>query len=187
MCRTYFTLLLGITLLGLVGCKRSTTVTGPNGEKITVTSDGSNAEMTMTGPDGEKTHITSATGGKNGEVTITGTGMNNGKMQFSSSEKGVALPEDFPKDAPIYTGGVIIQNVSMPDGMMVMIKTNDSEEKIKDFYEKTLKEQGWESKAIMKMPQGTSMVNEKDGRTLSVTIATGDETMIHLTVTLEKK
>jgi hypothetical protein len=185
MSKSLLTLLLGIAFLGMVGCKKSTTYTGPNGEKVTVNEDGSNAQITLTGKDGEKVHMSTKAGGNHGEVTITGT--DGGKMEFSSNEKGIALPKDFPKDAPIYSGGVIMQNLSMPNGMMVMIKTGDTADKIKEFYEKSLIDQGWKNETSMESTQGATLIYKKEDRTLSVVIATGDDTMIHLTVTPDKK
>lgn len=184
MCRTFFTLVLGISLLAMAGCKRSnTTYTGPNGEKMTVNEDGSNAQITFTGKDGKKTLMSTKTGGK-GEVTITGA--DGETMQYSTGEKGAALPKDFPKDVPVYSGGVIMQNMTMPNGILVMIKSGDATDKIKEFYENSLKDQGWVNETSMESPQGSTLIYKKDDRTLSVIIATGDETMIHLTISKEK-
>jgi len=160
MCRTCITLLLGIALFGM-GCGRTKTYTGPDGEKVTVSKKNGNAEFTFTGKKGEK-------------------------IQLSANEQGTSLPDNFPKDAPIYPGATVAMSTTMPDGMMVMLKSADSMKQVKEFYEKTLKEQGWENESSFNTPQGATMANKKDKRTLAVTINSGNETVIQLIVTQEK-
>jgi hypothetical protein len=160
MCRIYLALLLGIALAGM-GCGRSKTYTGADGEKVTVTKSGDNAEITFTGKDGEK-------------------------MQMTSSAKGGSLPKNFPKDAPIYPGAAVTISSNAKDGMMVMLKTSDSLEKVKEFYEKALKEQGWDNENSVNMGQNMMLANKKDNRQLTVQIMSGDETVIQIVLTEEK-
>jgi|SRR3989304_4939039 len=161
MCRILFTLLLGSIFL-CTGCgQRTTTYTDPDGEKATVTQKGDAVDIQISGDKGEQ-------------------------VQFSSSEKGVSLPENFPKDAPTYPGATATMNSSAPGGMTAMFKTNDSTEKVKEFYEGQLKEQGWEQQGSMNTPQGITIVNKKGDRELSVTISGADQTVIQLFVSEEK-
>ena len=135
MCRICLALLLGYVLC-CTGCGRSKTYTGPNGEKVTVSEKGDNADITFTGKDGEK-------------------------VQMTSSAKGVALPANFPKDAPIYPGATVFQSVTTKEGMMVTLKSKDPLDKIKQYYETTLKEQGWENESSMNMGQNAVLANKK--------------------------
>jgi hypothetical protein len=160
MCRNLFTLLLGGIFL-CTGCGRTTTYTGPNGEKATVTQKGDKVDITISGDKG-------------------------GTAQYAASEKGISLPANFPQDTPTYPGAIVTMNTSSPDGMMVMFKTNDSTDKVKEFYEGKLKEQGWEQQASMNTPQGVTIVNKKGERELSVNILGGDQTTIHMIIS-EKK
>jgi len=163
MCRMCFALLLGIAVLGM-GCGRSKTrtVTGPNGEKYTVAEKGDNVDVTFTGKSGEK-------------------------IQVTSGDKGVSLPDYFPKDVPVYPGATINISSKTREGMMVMLKTNESAEKIKQYYEKANKEQGWEeNENTVAMDKIAILGYKKDNRTLTVTISTDKETMIQLMVAEEK-
>ena len=163
MCRMCFAVLLAVAVLGM-GCGRSKTrtVTGPNGEKYTVSDKGDNAEVTITGKNGEK-------------------------VQISSGEKGTSLPDDFPKDVPVYPGATINISSKTREGIMVMLKTNESAEKIKQYYEKANKEQGWEeNENTVAMGKITILGYKKDSRTLTVTISTDKETIIQLMVAEEK-
>ena len=69
---------------------------------------------------------------------------------------------------------------------MVMLKSKDSLDKIKQFYETTLKEQGWENESSMNMGQNAVLANKKENRTLNVSIISGDETIIQLMIAEEK-
>jgi hypothetical protein len=158
-----FALLLAVAVLGM-GCGRSKTrtVTGPNGEKYTVSEKGDKVDVTFTGKSGEK-------------------------VQISSGDKCVALPDDFPKDVPVYQGATININSKTREGMMVMLKSNESPEKIKQYYEKATKEQGWEeNENTVAMGNITILGYKKDNRTLTVTINTDKETIIQLMVAEEK-
>jgi hypothetical protein len=160
MYRMYLIFLFGFFLLGM-GCGRSKTYIGPDGEKTVVTQKGDNTEVTFTGNKGEK-------------------------VLFSSNEQGVPLPDNFPKDAPIYPGATITMNSSTPDGMMVMLKTKDSLKQVKEFYQNKLKEQGWEQETSFNTRQGATLANTKGDRTLAVTISSGEETIIQLIAMPEK-
>jgi hypothetical protein len=158
MGRIYSSLLLA-TVLTIAGYGCSKTYHGPNGEKVTVGSDG-NVEMTATGKDGEKIRV--------------------------SGGKGMSLPNDFPKDVPIYTGATILSSVNSKDGMMLTLQTADPLEKVDEFYVKQLKDQGWTTESSVKLPQGANYGNKKEKRTLNVSINHGDQTMVVLIVAEEK-
>jgi hypothetical protein len=158
-----FVLLLAVAVLGM-GCGRSKTrtVTGPNGEKYTVSQKGDKVDVTFTGKSGEK-------------------------VQVTSGDKGGALPDYFPKDVPVYPDATINISSRTREGMMVMLKTNEPPETIKQYYEKASKEQGWEeNENTVAMGQITILGYKKDNRTLTVTINADKETLIQLMVAEEK-
>jgi hypothetical protein len=159
MSRIYFTLLLaGVFAAG--GCGHSDSYTGPNGEKVTVSKDGKSIDV--------KTEKGSS------------------KINVSTGDKGIALPDNFPKDAPVYPGAIALSSVNSNDGMMVTLQTADSADKVAEYYAKELKGQGWTTESEVKLPQGTTYVNKKEKRNLSVSITGGDKTMIMLIVAAEK-
>ncbi len=156
MYRTFSCILLAVALI-VAGCGRSKTYTGPNGEKMTISDKGGDMEFSLTGKNGEK-------------------------VQVSTNRKGVSLPNDFPKDAPVYPGATIVQSLKMKEGFSIMLKSADSTEKIKQYYEKTLKEQGWDIENAMNMEQVTMLHSKKENRTLTVSITSGNETTVQLMV-----
>jgi hypothetical protein len=163
MCRIYFVLMLAIAVMG-TGCGRSKsrTITGPNGEKYTVSEKSDKLDVTFTGKSGEKIHV-------------------------ASGEKGVALPDDFPKDVPVYPGATINFSSKTREGMLLMLKSTESPEKIKQYYEKETKQQGWEeNENTVAMDKITILGFKKGDRTLTVTINTDKETIIQLMVAEEK-
>jgi hypothetical protein len=158
MGRIYLTLLLA-TVLTVAGYGCSKSYRGPNGENVTVGSDG-NVEMTATGKDGEKIRI--------------------------AGGKGISLPNDFPKDVPIYTGATPVSSINAKDGTMVTLQTTDPVEKVDEFYAKQLKDQGWTIENTIKTAESTNYANKKEKRTLNVSINGGGNTMIILMVGEEK-
>ena len=140
------------------GCKKSTTVTGPSGEQTTVTKKGDKTEITVQGRDGEK-------------VTIAG------------GERGVALPEGFPKDVPIYPGATVASSVKQAKQFTVMLKAGDGVAKVADHYAAKLKENGWEIETTVNMAEGRMFAAKKDNRTVSVMIVPeGGKAVATLTV-----
>jgi hypothetical protein len=159
MGRVYFAMLL-LSVFVVAGCGRSKSYSGPNGEKVTVNEDGGGVEINATGPDG-------------------------GKVVFSGG-KGAALPGDFPKDAPVYPGVKVVLSTNTKEGMTVMLETADAADKVVEFYEKNLKDQGWEAESALKSAQNTTLIAKKEKRTLAVNIISAEKVMIQLMVRQEK-
>jgi hypothetical protein len=154
----------GTTLLIValcVGCGRSTTVVGPDGEKATVTRKGEAVDVTVKGKHGEETHV--------------------------SAGGSVALPDGFPADVPIYPKATIVTTTTVEKAMQVMLKTTDSAQQAETFYKEKLKQGDWEIKSSMNTPQMTMLQGAKKGRILAIIIsAESGQTMINLTVGDEK-
>jgi hypothetical protein len=158
MSRVCFALLLaGVLTAG--GCGDSKTYAGPNGEKVTVNKDGGSVEINATGKNGEK-------------------------VQFSAN--GLALPEDFPKDVPVYPDAKVLSSVKAKEGTMITLQTPVEAEKVEEFYAKELKDKGWTTETTVALPQGKTFVNKIGKRTLSVSVNKGDNTMIMMVVGEEK-
>jgi hypothetical protein len=153
-------LLAGVLTAG--GCGSSDTYTGPNGEKVTVSKDGKS-------------------------IDVKTAGKGNGKIDISGGGQGVALPDDFPKDAPVYPGATPISSIKSDDGMVVTLQTADAFDAVVDYYAKELEKKDWKTNSTLKLPTGTTYVNTKEKRNLSVSITGGDKTMIMLIIGAEKK
>ena len=111
----------GLALLMLAlsaGCGRSTTVVGPHGERVTVKQKGDGVDVTFKDKHGKEGHV-------------------------AAGEKGVALPDDFPKDVAVYPKATVVTSMTMEKTMHVSLKTADSAEKVAAFYKKKLDEDGW--------------------------------------------
>jgi hypothetical protein len=162
----------GIAMLLLVavlqiGCKRSTeqstTVVGPNGQKVTVTKNGEAEEISFKGMNGQETH-------------------------FAGGDKNVALPAGFPTDVAIYPKATVALSSTVNESMTVMLKTADSVDKAKAFYDKSLKENGWKVMGTLDMPGGTTVQATKGEQTLLMLIATeADKTSINITIAKKGK
>lgn len=58
---------------------------------------------------------------------------------------GIALPDDFPKDFPVYNGNIsIVSAASIPDqGVSLTFSSQDTSEEVATWYENTLTSEGW--------------------------------------------
>jgi hypothetical protein len=154
-------LLLLIVLLQ-AGCKRSTTVVGPDGQKVTVSKNGEDTEVAFKGINGQEVH-------------------------YAGGKKNVALPADFPADI-VYPKATVALSSTANEVMMVVLKSADPLEKAKTFYDETLKKSGWKIENTLNTPAGTMVQGTKEGRTLTVLISTeSDQTSIQLSVTKKDK
>lgn len=161
--------LLGIALFlsASWGCGgKTTTVTGPDGEKVTVRQHGDKVEYTATGPDGQK--VTGTQKGDKVEYTVDGP--DGKKATWSSGTAGVALPEGFPKDVPLYPGATVA--VAGKDGktMTVLLKTKDGIEKSHNYYNAELKQKGWTIETSANFGEGAMFAAKKETRRLTVGI-----------------
>jgi hypothetical protein len=130
-----------------------------------------------------KTRDGEVTVNKNGsEVTIESK-TKDGNVKMSSNAAGVALPDDFPKDVPIYKGAV--PQMATTQGKMMMVHFNSSAPvaDILKFYQEQLKEQGWEIQTTMNIGEGSMLSAKKGERECTATVMKQDKgSMIQLTV-----
>ncbi len=75
------------------------------------------------------------------EITINMNG-EDGEIQFSAGSDA-EVPSDFPTDIPIYSNAVVITSLNMPTGVSVQFETQDSQNKIKTFYETKMEGNDW--------------------------------------------
>jgi hypothetical protein len=168
-----------------IGCGRSnsTTVTGPHGEKVTVTKKGQQMNMTVKGEKGEQATITNA--GDNQDITIKGK--DGQKTHFSSSKTGVALPDGFPKDVAVYPKATINMATTVEKTISLMLKTSDSKQDVLAFYKKQFQENDWKIKNTMDSDDQSMINGEKEHRTLTVLIhPESDATIVNLVVAEER-
>jgi hypothetical protein len=154
------TVLLLVVACSLAGCRKSVTYTDKEGTKHTVTQSGKGSQVTIEG--------------KEGKVQVSGEG-------------GLALPEGFPKDVPIYPGSTIAVSAAVQNGMHVSLKTADPSTKVAAFYKEKLKAEGWEIETTMNTEDSSMVVGKKDKRSVAVVAGRdSDGSTVNLTVQSEK-
>jgi len=106
------------------------------------------------------------------------------------SGKGAKVPDDFPKDVPVYAGAEILMATSMPgdEAFSIQAKTNDPMEKVGAFYKEKLAANGWAEQHTMSQTAGQPMqmiTYSKADRMVMVMLTTEDEAT-HLNLTTGK-
>jgi len=75
------------------------------------------------------------------------------------------IPDNFPKDFPIYTNAKVSSSYTAPDtekGIWLTLTTADSSEKVVSFYTGKLKENGWSQTSTTDPADGTIFTVSKD-------------------------
>ena len=122
---------------------------------------------------------------ESGEATYEGT-TKEGKFKVAVGDKGVALPDNFPKDVPILKGATVKVAVAQGKQMTVQLLMPGSIADVAKSYQDELKSRGWEIDATMNMGEA-SMLNAKKGNRQCAIVAGKDSngTMVQLTVSGE--
>jgi hypothetical protein len=92
--------------------------------------------------------------------------------------KDVALPEDFPKDVPLYSPmTVVMANSQKQDERFVIQATSaDSLDQVAAFYKQEALKQGWEEESNTVVGADMRMLlYKKEGRSLQVMVAATDD------------
>ena len=122
---------------------------------------------------------------KGGKVTIESRSKD-GNATFTANDSGVALPDKFPKDMPIYKGAVVKVASTQGKSMMVHMTVPASAADALKFYQDQLKDQGWEIQSTMNMGEGSMLSAKKAGRQCSALVLKQDkETVVQITVAQE--
>lgn len=83
-----------------------------------------------------------------------------------SYDSGGELPEDFPKDFPVYKNATLISKWSSTDkeesGTSVMWETEDSVAKVSDFYKEELVKAGWKIISTFSQEESSIFTIEKE-------------------------
>jgi len=120
---------------------------------------------------------------KGGQVTFEGKSKQ-GDVKVSANDRGVALPDDFPKDVPIYQGAVVKVASTQGKTMMVHMAVSASVADALKYYQDQLKDQGWEIQSTMNLGEGSMISAKKADRQCSAMVLKQDKgTIVQLTVT----
>jgi hypothetical protein len=131
---------------------------------------------------------------KDGEVTVNKASgqvsfegkTKDGNVSVTAAKGGVALPDGFPKDVPIYKGAVVQIASTQGKTMMVHLNVAAPVADALKFYQDQFKDQGWEIASTMNMGDGSMLTAKKDHRQCAAVVIKQDKgTMIQLSVTQE--
>ena len=150
----------------MVGCscteKAEETVAEKIAEKVIAAQSGDKADIDV---DKEGMRIKT----KDGEMSIT-------------SGKSAKLPDNFPKDVPMYVGAVLDMAMEVPKGYSLIYTTKDDLSKVSEWYLNEMINQGWTKEASMDMTNQKMLVFKKGERGANFVISPDkDLTRISLT------
>lgn len=103
-----------------------------------------------------------------GTVTVTGKDGKTATLSFNQNK----VPDDYPKDVPIYSPAKVVMSQSASDknARNLMLEASDGADKIGDFYKKGLESNGWKTETTMNTGQLTMYTATKDQRSLTLQI-----------------
>jgi hypothetical protein len=95
-----------------------------------------------------------------------------GKQFNAAIGDEIEIPEEFPKDVPIFPGSIPMAFLSAPDeGIIVTFKSSEDQQDIFDFYESSLEDDGWEIVEDSMFGRQLSFDAIKGNRKVSVNVA----------------
>jgi hypothetical protein len=154
------TVILTVLTLFIIGCGRSSTIQTKDGE-VKIEQKGNQATYEVTSKDG--------------------------KTKVTAGDSGVALPDNFPKDIPIYKDATVKLSSTQGKTMMVHLAVTASMADCAKYYQEQLKEQGWEIETTMNVGDATMTSAKKEKRKCVVNVIKSDkETMIQIMIEEEK-
>jgi hypothetical protein len=106
-------------------------------------------------------------------------------MQFQSG-KDLTVPEDFPKDVPVFPALKIISAAKLPIGHLLQGKTDTASDEVAKFYRDELPKQGWTNvtPSGAQSPVIQSMRFTKDQRAVAISlIQHGADTTVQISLT----
>lgn len=141
------------------GCGKSDTYRSPDGT-VKVEQKGDTAKMEVTTPEGKAT--------------------------MTSSDKGVAIPDTFPKDVPIPKDAVPKLTMSQGKAELLHLHVTGSVADTLKSYQELLKGEGWEIETTMNMGDSSMLQAKKAGRQCAAVLMKEEGgTLIQLTVATE--
>jgi hypothetical protein len=103
-----------------------------------------------------------------------------GEMSLTSG-KSATLPDNFPKDIPMYEGFVLDMAMEVPEGYSLSFTTKDEVSTVVQWYLTELTNQGWTKEANMDMGEQTMLVFKKSERGVHLAISSdNNQTRISL-------
>jgi hypothetical protein len=137
------------------------------------TQQGRNKIVEEVDPDGKGMHLTATSP--------------EGKKFNASIGDEIDIPEEFPKDVPIFPGSTPMAFMSSPDeGVIVTFKSGEEQQDIFDFYQSSLADGGWEILEDSMFDGQLSFDALKDNRKVSVIVAgTKGDSRVSVIVTPE--
>lgn len=110
-----------------------------------------------------------------------------GKQFSASIGDKIEIPEEFPKDVPIFPGSTPMAYLYAPDeGIIVTFKSGEEQQDIFDFYQSSLADDGWEILENNTDNNQLSFESIKDDRKISVMVGgTKGDSRVSVIVTPE--
>ncbi len=163
MWRTIGYVAAAMCLLACCGCgRKSHTIVTPEGEKVTITEQGSKGQLTVEGPQGEK-------------------------VQFAGDKGSLKLPEGFPTDVPVYPKSRVVATATEKQAVTVSLETSDTVDEVAKFYADKLKAAGWQIATTFNTEENSVVSATKQKRTCTVAAGRRDKgTMLTLMVSSDK-
>jgi hypothetical protein len=104
-----------------------------------------------------------------------------GEMSITSG-KSAKIPDNFPKDIPLYKGLALDMAMEVPNGYSLSYTTKDDMSKVSQWHLNEMTSQGWTKEASMEMGDKRMLVFKKGERGVNLVIsADTDQTRISLT------
>jgi hypothetical protein len=95
-----------------------------------------------------------------------------GKQFTASIGDKIEIPEEFPKDVPIFPGSTPMAFLYAPDeGIIVTFKSVEAQQDIFDYYQSKLADDGWEFLEDTMHGSRHSFEAIKEGRKISINVA----------------
>jgi hypothetical protein len=133
-----------------------------------------------------KTGVKIDTSGKNGALSLTDS-----KTGESVNIGDQKIPDNFPKDFPIYPGAKPSGSLSgnnqkeQSQGFWIVLQSNDNLDKVKSFYADALTKNGWTIDNTMTINDMSTYTVKKGNLSGGVTVSRGkDDKQTTITVTL---
>ena len=105
---------------------------------------------------------------------MTFTGKGGQKIVIDSGGK---VPDDYPKDVPVYSGAKVIvtQSATEKNTRTLVLESNDPFDKIADSYKKGLESNGWKVEGPINMGEMNMFTAVKDKRQAVVQVIDSGE------------
>jgi hypothetical protein len=134
---------------------------------------------------------------RDGAVTVEQKGKGAGSMIFTgkNGEKvainmnGGKVPEDYPKDVPVYEGTKVVmsQSATEKNTHNLVLESSDAPDKITEYYKKGLESNGWKTEGTMNMGEMNMISASKAKRQVVVQVANAGEKRTITQITSDKQ